>query len=178
MSPPFTGGCSCGQIRYSLSTPPIIVNCCHCTYCQRETGSAFAVNAFYESDRMTLTSGTSQDIEVTPLATKSGRAQHLHRCPKCKVVMWSLYGQPQAGDFLRVLKVGTLDQPREMPVDVHIYTGTKQKWVELGGHDAKAVFEGNAKVKECWSKESLDRMAKVGEKRRASKEKGKGSEKL
>jgi hypothetical protein len=46
---PLAGGCCCGLTRFQLTEPPILVHCCHCTSCQRQTGSAFALNAVIES---------------------------------------------------------------------------------------------------------------------------------
>ena len=54
------GGCACGSVRYRLASAPMFVNCCHCTWCQRETGSAFVINALIESDRVELTSGATR----------------------------------------------------------------------------------------------------------------------
>ncbi|KAL6878577.1 hypothetical protein J3F83DRAFT_723077 [Trichoderma novae-zelandiae] len=51
---PMQGGCSCGHIRYQLALPPLLVQACHCTLCQRQTGSAFAVNAIVESSAVAL----------------------------------------------------------------------------------------------------------------------------
>jgi len=48
----FDGGCDCRRVRYRLATRPLFVNCCHCRWCQRETGSAFAINAMIEAERL------------------------------------------------------------------------------------------------------------------------------
>src|ERR1700693_2409008 len=67
------GGCTCRQLRYRLSGQPLIVHACHCRWCQRETGTAFALNALYEADRVTHLAG-EPDIVVTP--SLSGKGQH------------------------------------------------------------------------------------------------------
>lgn len=51
---PMQGGCACGHIRYQIEKPFLLVHCCHCTACQREVGSAFAINAIVESSLVTL----------------------------------------------------------------------------------------------------------------------------
>jgi hypothetical protein len=48
------GRCTCGHVRYRVSARPMFVHCCHCRWCQRETGSAFALNALVESDRVVV----------------------------------------------------------------------------------------------------------------------------
>src|SRR6185437_1091375 len=98
------GRCTCAGVRYRLEDPPMIVHCCHCTWCQRETGSAFVLNAVIESSRVTLLSGAPEPV-LTPSA--SGRGQKIMRCPQCKVALWSHY--PQAGDRIAFVRVGTLD---------------------------------------------------------------------
>ena len=58
------GGCACGHVRYQMQSQPLIVHCCHCSWCQRQNGSAFAVNALIEADRVHLLQGDVVDIIV------------------------------------------------------------------------------------------------------------------
>src|SRR6187401_1431238 len=51
------GGCTCRAVRYRMTRAPLIVHCCHCRWCQRETGSAFVLNALVEAEHVTLTDG-------------------------------------------------------------------------------------------------------------------------
>ena len=83
---PLAGGCDCGSIRYQLETKPIFVHCCHCRWCQRETGASFALNAMIEADRVTLL-GDEPEIVDTPSA--SGKGQQIARCPRCRIAVWS-----------------------------------------------------------------------------------------
>jgi len=121
-----TGGCTCRFVRYEMTTKPLFVNCCHCTWCQRETGSAFVINAMIESDRVKLIAG---EVDVVNTPSNSGTGQKIARCPKCRVALWSNYGG--AGDAVRFVRVGTLDDPNACPPDIHIFTSTKQRWVVL-----------------------------------------------
>lgn len=129
------GGCTCRNVRYQLSGKPMIVHACHCRWCQRETGTAHALNAVYEADRVVHTAA-EPEIIVTPSA--SGKGQSIGRCPACKVAVWSNY--PGAGPLARYVRVGSLDQPDTCPPDIHIFTSTKQPWVTLP-QDAKVVPE-------------------------------------
>lgn len=147
------GGCDCGKIRYRLEAKPIVVHCCHCRWCQRETGSAFALNAVIEADRVILLGESPERID-TPSA--SGRGQAVFRCPSCKVAVWSHYGGAgEAADFIRV---GTLDNPDECPPDVHIFTQSKQPWVVLR-EDAEqfAVFYSGADVSRLYGEDGAER---------------------
>jgi len=65
----FDGGCTCGHVRYRMKTKPLFVHCCHCRWCQRETGASFALNAMIESDRITLLHGA---VEIVDTPSNSG----------------------------------------------------------------------------------------------------------
>jgi len=145
-----SGGCACGAVRYRVGGAPLIVHCCHCTSCQTETGTAFALNALYEADRVELIEGAPEPV-ITP--SESGKGQTIWRCPACRVALWSNYGG--AGDRIRFLRVGTLDEPARLPPDVHIYTRSKLSWVRLP--EGARAFDAYYDSKQVWSAESLER---------------------
>ncbi|MEX0758617.1 MAG: GFA family protein [Tistlia sp.] len=120
------GGCTCRAVRYRLAGRPLFVHCCHCRWCQRETGSAFALNAMVEAERVVLLCGRPEAVD-TPSA--SGRGQRIFRCPACRIALWSNYAG--SGPKVRFLRVGTLDEPDRLPPDIHIFTASKQPWVIL-----------------------------------------------
>ena len=146
------GGCACGHVRYKVASGPIIVHCCHCHHCQRQTGAAFAVNALIEADRVELLEGSVTEITVP---TPSGRGQRITRCPKCQVALWSNYYMGGLDQHIRFIRVGTLDDPDQMPPDVHIFTQWKQPWVVLPANDL-AVPEFYD-IETTYSQESLHR---------------------
>jgi hypothetical protein len=123
---PLEGGCDCGQVRYRMETPPLFVHCCHCRWCQRESGASFALNAMIEADRVTEL-GAPPELVRTPSA--SGAGQLIARCPLCRIAVWSHYAG--AGPLIKFVRVGTLDQPDHLPPDIHIFTASKQPWVVL-----------------------------------------------
>jgi hypothetical protein len=147
---PMEGGCTCRAVRYRMTTAPMFVHCCHCRWCQRETGTAFALNALIEAERVEVLQG---EPEVVNTPSLSGRGQKITRCPKCRIALWSNYGG--GGDKIRFVRVGTLDDPDRCPPDIHIYTMSKQPWVVLP-KGAKAVHEYYDAKKE-WPAESLER---------------------
>ncbi len=150
----FEGGCDCRAVRYRMTSRPMFMHCCHCRWCQRETGASFALNALIEADRVQLTAGEPEIVD-TPSA--SGKGQKIARCPSCRIALWSNYGG--AGDVIRFVRVGTLDDPDAFPPDIHIFTATKQPWVVLpAGTPAVPEYY---KSSELWPKESLERRAKV-----------------
>jgi hypothetical protein len=145
------GGCTCGAIRYRMESPPLMVHCCHCSWCQRESGSAFAVNALIESARLTILEG-APELVLTPSA--SGKGQKIVRCPVCRVAVWSHY--PQAGDAVSFVRVGTLDNPGACPPDVHIYVSAKQPWVVLP--EGARAFPEFYDPRAVWREESRERV--------------------
>lgn len=148
------GGCTCRQVRYRVTARPLIVHACHCRWCQRETGAAFALNALIERDRVSLLQG---ELELVLTPSHSGQGQKILRCPQCRIALWSHY--PQAGDAVRFVRVGTLDTPDVFPPDIHIYTSSMQPWVVLpAGAAAAAEFYD---PREVWPAASLARYARA-----------------
>lgn len=151
-SQPEEGGCSCGLTRYSMVGAPMIVHCCHCSWCQCESGSGFVLNALIESDRLQLLAGTVEQVD-TPSA--SGAGQKIARCTACKTALWSHYAFAGIGQFVAFVRVGTLDKPGQLPPDVHIYVSSKLPWLVLG-QDAQ-VFPEYYRAKDVWPESSLAR---------------------
>lgn len=154
LSPNYDGGCTCWQVRYQLIRKPLFVHCCHCSWCQRETGSAFALNALIEADRVQMLQGETVTVD-TP--SSSGKGQRISRCPNCYVALWSTYAG--AGNALRFVRVGTLDKPARLPPDIHIFTSTKQPWLTL---PAEVPAESEYyRASERWPAASLERRAEL-----------------
>jgi len=152
------GTCTCGAVRYRLTSKPLFVHCCHCRWCQRETGAAFALNAMIESDRVLLLQG---EPEIVNTPSNSGKGQKIARCPVCRIAVWSSYAG--AGDAVRFVRVGTLEEPDRLPPDIHIFTASKQPWVVLPpGMSAVAEYYERDKY---WPQESLERRRVLLEKR-------------
>jgi hypothetical protein len=133
-----------------MMSEPLVVHCCHCTWCQRESGASFALNAMIEADRVELVQG---EVEVIDTPSNSGKGQRIARCPRCKIAVWSNYAG--AGNAVHFIRVGTLDQPGHLAPDVHIFTSTKQPWVVLP--PGTPVFEEYYDRKQVWSVDSLRR---------------------
>ncbi|MFN8725352.1 MAG: GFA family protein [Rhodospirillales bacterium] len=151
----FEGGCTCRAVRYRFAVRPMFVNCCHCRWCQRESGSAFAVNAMVETERLEIVGGTPETV-ATP--SNSGKGQHVVRCPTCRVALWSHYAG--AGTKIAFIRVGTLDEPDRLPPDIHIFTASKQPWVVLPPHTP--AMEEYYDREKYWPAESLARRRAIG----------------
>jgi len=149
MSDSLEGGCFCKKVRYRLTSAPMFVHCCHCLNCQSQTGSAFVLNALIETSRIELLSGEPM---VTELRSGDGGPHDVYRCPDCLVAVWSDYGRRPG---LRFVRIGTLDDPKALSPDVHIFTRSKQPWIRLP-EDVPA-FEVFYDLDELWPAEALER---------------------
>src|SRR5215510_12839159 len=146
MSAPREGGCSCGAVRYRLTSEPLIVHCCHCLNCQRQTGSAFVINVLIEADRLELLAG---DPDRVPVPRDDGSTQDVWRCPTCRTAVYSEYTRPT----VRFVRAGTLDDPASVAPDVHIFTRSKLPWVQLP--ESVPAFNVYYDTETIWSEESL-----------------------
>jgi hypothetical protein len=143
------GRCACGAVRYRLASEPLFVHCCHCLNCQRQTGSAFVINLLIEAERVEL---LGIEPHVVDAPRDDGPPQRIHRCPTCQVALFSEYGRPDVW-FVRA---GTLDEPRGVAPDVHIYTRSKVRWVALP--ESARAYDAFYDIAEVWPPESLQRV--------------------
>jgi len=153
-----TGGCSCGAVRYRLGSEPLVVHCCHCLNCQRQTGGAFVVNLLIEADRVDLLEEEPEPVDVP---RDDGSTQRVYRCRTCRVAVFSEYTFP----WIWFVRAGTLDEPRGIEPDVHIFTKSKVDWVQLPAD--KPAVDVFYDIQELWSAESLER-ARIARERATS----------
>ncbi len=144
------GGCSCGTVRYRLASDPLFVHCCHCLNCQRQSGSAFAVNVLIEADRVELLAGEPEPVRVP---RGGGKHQRIFRCPACQVAVYSTYTRAT----VLFVRAGTLDDPAGVEPDVHIYVRSKVPWVELPA--SIPSFRSYYDTEKLWPAASLERLA-------------------
>ena len=143
------GGCSCGAVRYRLTSEPLFVNCCHCLNCQRQTGSAFVINLLIEAEQIELLGAEPLPLDVP---RDDGSMQRIYRCPSCQVAVFSEYGWPE----MKFVRGGTLDEPSSVEPDAHIFTKSKVPWVSLP--EGVPAFEVYYDSRELWPAESLERL--------------------
>ena len=153
MDQPLEGRCGCGEVRYRLTDRPMFVHCCHCLDCQRQTGSAFVLNAIIELERIELLAGAPEPVTMP---TDSGRPHDVYRCPTCRTALWSDYGRRSRARFVRI---GTLEDPSAIRPDVHIFTRSKLPWVRLP--DGVPAFDVYYETEKLWPPESLARRRAV-----------------
>jgi hypothetical protein len=151
--PTYEGACCCGEVKYRLTSRPMFVNCCHCTDCQRHTGSAFAINAIIETDRIELVAGKPEPVSMP---TESGRPHDIYRCPTCRVALWSDYGRRPK---MRFVRVATLNPPHDLAPQAHIFVRSKPPWLELPTR--APTFDVFYELEKTWPAESQARLAEI-----------------
>lgn len=122
MTAPYSGGCGCGAVRYSVTAEPLISYLCHCTECQRRTSSAFGLNFQIPTEHLVIDKGAPATRVRT---ADSGNELELNFCGDCGT---SLFSAPAARPQLRVIYAGTLDDPSWLPVKLHIWSDSALPW--------------------------------------------------
>lgn len=134
------GGCVCGGVRYRITGDPLRVTICHCAWCQRRTGTAFAVEAVFEVDQVEFQGGSRS--RYRHVSDESGRWLETEFCPKCGTpVGFTLEAVPG----IRTIGAGTLDEPNWISSDRftfrHVYARSRREWSKIP--DGVDVFEAH-----------------------------------
>lgn len=134
------GGCQCGAVRYAVEGPPILVFACHCTACQRRSGSAFVVSLIVPDRHFRLLHGT-----LTPQTriADSGTALTHRFCADCGTPILGAE-RGAAPEIYQTIRTGTLDDPSGMRPTVHVWARSAQDWVRIP--DGSRSFPGNPPV--------------------------------
>lgn len=120
-----TGQCLCGAIKYEFPNDPAVSGVCHCLNCQRQAGSAFSTLAGVPEAEFQLTGEPNLYVDAD---TKSGNSVERYFCGNCGSPIYSAL--PGQADVI-YLKTGTLDDTSGFEPAFHVWTSTKQNWVEL-----------------------------------------------
>lgn len=122
---PLTGSCQCRAVRYQCTAAPRSIYACHCTECQRQSGSAFGTSMLMTRDALAFTQGTPKSWVRT---SDSGRKVDCLFCPECGTRLVHL---PQHSPGLAIIRAGTLDDTKSIRLAGHIWTASRQTWLEL-----------------------------------------------
>ncbi len=118
------GSCLCGAVRYTCESDPLFSAVCHCTACQKSTGSAFSVIVGVKSSDLRITGATLKTYQDVG---ESGRATFRHFCSRCGS---TLYAELELKPGLACIKAGTLDDASDLKPQVHFYWRDHQSWIE------------------------------------------------
>jgi hypothetical protein len=121
-----TGGCLCGAVRYVSDAEPALVAVCHCSTCQKNTGSAFSLNIGLPSSSVSVTGKSLATYEDHTGA--SGKPFFRAFCSRCGS---PIYGRGEAYSGITFIKAGTLDDPSWVKPGIHMWCADKQPWVAI-----------------------------------------------
>ena len=118
------GGCLCGAVRYRVKNEPLRNSACHCTFCQRRTGSAFGLGAYFREEDVRFLRGELSSYRH--LSDESGRWLRIEFCPICGTqVTWTVEASPG----LRGIGVGTLDDPKRIRITRFGWFRSAHAWI-------------------------------------------------
>jgi hypothetical protein len=124
--PKMTGGCLCGQVRYSADAEPAFTGVCHCTSCQKQSGAAFSVVVAMPQAALAI-QGSPKSYASRG---DSGKEVISRFCPNCGSTILS---EPALMPGMIILRAGTLDDTSWLKPTMEIYCDSAQPWVQLGG---------------------------------------------
>jgi len=124
------GGCVCGAVRYVAHGDPERVTICHCTWCQRRTGSGFGVASVFRQENVTLTGHVPQ--KYRHISDDSGRWLDQEFCSRCGTnIGFTLEAVPG----MRTIAAGTFDDPSWLKPEKHsfryVYLRSAQCWSNI-----------------------------------------------
>lgn len=126
MTSPITGGCLCGAIRYTVSAPVSGLRACHCTHCQKTSGTGSSVNAVISGKDFAITQGTPKRYVAK---ADSGRTLLRYFCGDCGS---PIYSQREASPERIVVRAGSFDDSSAMKITTNIWTKSARPWSHIG----------------------------------------------
>jgi hypothetical protein len=126
MTAPREGGCVCGAVRYRVRAAPVRTSACNCRFCQRRTGSAFGMGAFFRVEDVEFLAGTLKVFETR--SDESKRWLRFEFCEACGTqVTWTVEALPG----MRSIGIGTFDDPSWPPVERFSWMRSAHPWVTV-----------------------------------------------
>ena len=120
------GGCACGAVRYRVRAQPVVGLVCHCRFCQRRLGSAFAVIAYFNEQDVEITQGQLTRCEHR--SDETGRWLRMEFCPGCGT---TICHAAEVRPGLRGVAGGTFDDPDWFRIERHIWVQSARPWVSI-----------------------------------------------
>lgn len=125
MSIPLAGSCLCGAIRYTVNAPVSELRACHCTHCQKTSGTGGSVNAVVPSSAFNITQGTPKRYDAK---AESGRTLHRYFCGDCGS---PIYSQRATNAEVVVVRAGGFDNAEGMTIAANIWTRSARPWAHI-----------------------------------------------
>jgi hypothetical protein len=119
-----TGRCLCGKVSYAANADPVFVGVCHCTHCQKQTGTAFSVLVGIPKPAMSI-QGKVRTFHDTG---DSGQPVERNFCPECGS---PIFTEVAAMPGITFIKAGTLDDTTWLDPNVHVYCDSAERWMPI-----------------------------------------------
>jgi hypothetical protein len=132
------GGCACGAVRYRVHGEPTVGLVCHCRFCQRRLGSAFAVIAYFDERAVEITRGELASCEHR--SDETARWLRMEFCPSCGT---TITHTAEVRPGWRGVAGGTFDDPGWFRIERHIWTRSARPWVVIPA-DVDVYLEGSS----------------------------------
>lgn len=126
---PIEGGCQCGALRYRVTVAPLMIYACHCSNCQRITGSAFVLSATIAESSFEFTTGEPRTVEWQ---SDAGNQRYGSFCGDCGCRI--AHGQIPSNNILS-LRAGTFDDVSWVTPAGHSWTRSAQPWIKFDAGD-------------------------------------------
>jgi hypothetical protein len=118
-----SGGCRCGQVRFTASPPALLTMACHCKGCQRMTGSAFSLSTMFGADQFAVTVGS-------PVIGGMKAFPAHYVCPNCFSWVFTKVATPN-GELVNV-RTTMFDTPDDAPPFIETCCDERLEWVQVG----------------------------------------------
>lgn len=146
MSDELHGGCLCGSVRFHATQPPLRTFACHCTFCQRVTGSSYFAESMYPKEAVMFNAGPLSTYEH--LSDTSHKKIYVHFCPTCGTTVSLTF---ERWPDMRGIARGCYDDPNAVTVSSHIWTRSAQSGTVLPAEvdcfsQARMTLDGRAEL--------------------------------
>ncbi|WP_347912027.1 GFA family protein [Pseudomonas grandcourensis] len=119
------GSCLCGNVQYSTLAAPLMTAVCHCSDCQKQSGSAFSVNVLVPTEGFEV-----EGRSLSSYASNGGSGLPVRRffCSTCGS---ALYSAITTMPGLFAVKAGTLSDTSAPTPALHMFCASAQPWVAI-----------------------------------------------
>ena len=118
------GGCQCGNIRFTLTSEPIVVYACHCTDCQKQSPSAFGLSVWIRRDDFNIDQGSPG---LWQTVAESGNPKTGAYCRDCGSRIYHAFNSE---DEILSVKGGALDSARALNPVANIWLRSAHEWIK------------------------------------------------
>lgn len=125
MPPPYLGRCACGAIEYRINAEPLTFYICHCTDCQKLSGSAYGLSMPVLEETLEVLKGAAAK---SSFETSAGKSKTVYQCPECFTRLWA---DPPGVPGVLLIRPGALENAADLVPVAHTFTDSALPWVSI-----------------------------------------------